>query len=164
MYREWPWADIPSNLRDVEDNKSKNVLQSMVRKAINVVIGPHGHYGHGSNPAWRKKVISLLILFVNINLNQIQVAVCKLQSKASRGLAALVGKETVSPADFVEWENMKLTRKHGTDFSSGPLKEHLKNGAKWLPLKVFDINYRAYQTSCLICCFLFRRLFTNIMR
>ena len=52
-------------------------------------------------------------------------------------VAALSGAPMVSPSDFVKWEDMKLTGKDCvTDFTKGPLKEHLLLGAKWIPLKV----------------------------
>ena len=55
----------------------------------------------------------------------------------SRQVAALTESDMVSPSDFVKWVHMQITTKQsGTDFTRGPLKEHLLLGAKWLPLKV----------------------------
>ena len=55
----------------------------------------------------------------------------------SRQVAALTGRDMVSPSDFVKWVHMQITTKQsGTDFTRGPLKEHHLLGAKWLPLKV----------------------------
>ena len=66
--------------------------------------------------------------------------ISKFKSASGREVAALVGQPMVSPSDFVEWGNMKLTSKYGTDFSKGPLKEHIMLDAKWIPLKVQFIN------------------------
>ena len=55
----------------------------------------------------------------------------------SRQVASLTGRDMVSSSDFVKWVHMQITTKQsGTDFTRGPLKEHLLLGAKWLPLKV----------------------------
>ena len=63
--------------------------------------------------------------------------VSQLQSHMSRQVAALTESDMVSPSDFVKWVHMQITTKQsGTDFTRGPLKEHLLLGAKWLPLKV----------------------------
>ena len=55
----------------------------------------------------------------------------------SRQVAALTESDMVSPSDFVKWVHMQITTKQsGTDFTRGPLKEHLMLGAKWIQLKV----------------------------
>ena len=58
----------------------------------------------------------------------------------SRQVAALTESDMVSPSDFVKWVHMQITTKQsGTDFTRGPLKEHLLLGAKWIPLVMIQL-------------------------
>ena len=121
----------------------------MLRKAIQA-LHP-GQYGRGTNVAWTTQVnIYHIVYFIRI-LQYLfdlkcfaQVPVAKLKCKTSLNVAKLAKSASVSPSMFVDWENMEFSKVTGRDFSSGPRKEHLKLGVKWVPLKVFYHSFKGF--------------------